>query len=118
MQFDYYQDLFAPFGHITTRKMFGVNGIYCDGLFFAIVADDELWLKVDDVSRSTFEEEAGAAQYMFEMKGKPTPIPYYRAPEDIFDDEESLRYWTQLALDAASRNRKPSRMKKQQRDPL
>jgi DNA transformation protein len=112
MQFEFYQDLFTPFGHITTRKMFGVDGIYCDGLFFAIVADDELWLKVDDVSLPTFEK-AGAEQYFFEMKGKPTPIPYYRAPEDIFDDEESLRFWTQHALDAAIRNRKPPRKKKQ-----
>lgn len=111
MQFDFYQDLFAPFGNITTRKMFGVDGIYCDGLFFAIVADDELWLKVDDVSRPAFET-VGAEQYMFEMKGKPTPIPYYRAPEGIFDDEDSLRFWTQHALDAALRNKKPPRKKK------
>ena len=111
MEFDFYQDLFAPFGTITTRKMFGVDGLYCDGLFFAIVADDELWLKVDDVSRAAFEE-AGASQYMFDMKGKPTAIPYYRAPEDIFDDEDSLHFWTQQALDAALRNRKPPRKKK------
>lgn len=91
--------------------MFGVDGIYCDGLFFAIVADDELWLKVDDVSRTTFEE-ASAEQYMFEMKGRPTPIPYYRAPADIFDDEDTLRYWTQLSLDAAIRNRRSPRKKK------
>ena len=111
MSFDFYQDLFASFGTITTRKMFGVDGFYCDGLFFAIVADDELWLKADDVSRAEFEE-AGAEQYMFEMKGKPTPIPYYRAPEDIFDDEDSLRMWTQRAIDAALRNRKPPKQKK------
>jgi len=91
--------------------MFGVDGLYCDGLFFAIVADDELWLKVDDVSRAEFEA-AGAEQYMFEMKGKPTPIPYYRAPEDIFDDEDSLRFWTQHAIDAALRNRKTPKKKK------
>ena len=89
------QDLFAPFGTITTRKMFGVDGLYCNGLFFAIVANDELWLKVDDVSRAEFER-AGAEQYMFEMKGKPTPIPYYRAPDAIFDSEESL-----CSMDAA-----------------
>ncbi|WP_299474977.1 TfoX/Sxy family protein [uncultured Roseibium sp.] len=112
MDFDFYQDLFAPFGEITTRKMFGVDGIYCDGLFFAIVADDELWLKVDSVTRAAFEA-AGAEQFIYQMKNKSTPIPYYRAPEDIFDDEESLRFWTQHALDAALRNRKPSKKKKQ-----
>ena len=110
MQIEYYQDLFADFGVISTRKMFGVDGLYCDGLFFAIVADDELWLKVDDASRDEFEA-AGAEQYMFVMKGKPSPIPYYRAPEDVFDDEASLEHWTKLALGAALRNRKPRKKK-------
>lgn len=111
MQSDFYEDLFAPFGDISMRKMFGVDGIYCDGLIFALIADDELWLKVDDVSRTAFEE-AGAERYMFEMKGKLSPTPYYRAPEEIFDDKGSLNYWTRLALDAALRNRKPPKKKK------
>lgn len=112
MQIEYYQDLFADFGVISTRKMFGVDGLYCDGLFFAIVADDELWLKVDNASRDEFEA-VGAEQYMFVMKGKPSPIPYYRAPEDVFDDEASLEHWTNLALGAALRNRKPRKKKAQ-----
>ncbi|MEM7441493.1 MAG: TfoX/Sxy family protein [Pseudomonadota bacterium] len=105
MQSDFYKDLFAPFGYITTRKMFGTDGFYCDGLFFAIVADGELWLKADDTTRATFEE-AGAEQYVYRMQKKPAPLPYYRAPEDIFDEDDSLRFWTQMALEAASRSRK------------
>ncbi|MEM9670065.1 MAG: TfoX/Sxy family protein [Pseudomonadota bacterium] len=110
MQIEFYQDLFASFGVISTRKMFGVDGLYCDDLFFAIVAGDELWLKVDDTTRTEFEQ-IGAEQYMFEMKGKPSPIPYYRAPEDIFDDDDKLQHWTKLALEAALRSKKPRKKK-------
>jgi len=80
------------------------------------VADDELWLKVDDTSRPEFEA-AGAEQYMFVIKGKPSPIPCYRAPADVFDDEASLKRWTKLALGAALRNRRP-RKKKSRRSSL
>lgn len=90
--------------------MFGAGGIYCDGLFFAVVADDELWLKVDNVTRAAFEE-AGAEQYVYQLQKKPVPLPYYRAPEDIFDDEDSLRFWTKRALEAALRGRKPPKKK-------
>lgn len=106
MQSDFYEDLFAPFGNITTRKMFGAGGIYCDGLFFAIVADDELWLKADAETLAAFKE-AGAEQYVYPLQKKPVPLPYYRAPDDIFDDEDSLHLWTRRALEAALRNRKP-----------
>lgn len=111
MQVDFYKELFAPFGDIKTRKMFGVVGIYCDGLFFAIIAGGELWLKVDDETRAAFEA-VGAERFTFEMKKKSAPTPYYRAPDDVFDDEDSLRHWTGLAFAAALRNKKPTRKKK------
>lgn len=105
MQSDFYKDLFETFGSIKTRKMFGTLGIYCDGLFFAIIADNELWLKADDFTLATFEE-VGAEQYVYTLQKKPVVLPFYKAPEEIFDDEDSLRLWTQRALEAALRNRK------------
>ncbi|TDF37513.1 TfoX family protein [Alteromonadaceae bacterium M269] len=114
MQNEFYQDLFASFGDIKMRKMFGVAGIYCDGLFFAIIADNELWLKVDTETRAAFEA-IGAEQFIFEMKKKSSSTPYYKAPEDIFDDEDNLHYWTQLALGAALRNKTSPKSKKRAR---
>lgn len=35
----------AGAGTITSRKMFGEYGLYCDGKFFAVVCDDQLFLK-------------------------------------------------------------------------
>ena len=52
---DHIKDLLSPFGEITIRKMFGGAGVYCDGAIFAITGDDDLWLKVDDVTRAEFE---------------------------------------------------------------
>ena len=99
----YVKDVFAPFGEIHVRKMFGGAGVYCDGRFFAIIGDDDLWLKVDDLNRDAFRS-AGARALTFEMKdGETAQMSYYSAPEEMFDDDDALREWVQLALDAADR---------------
>jgi len=108
---DHLKDLFSAFGEISIRKMFGGAGIYCDGKIFAIADDDDVWLKVDDVSRAAFED-VGLKPFEFDMKGKKGTMSYYRPPDDIFDDEDALRRWTSLALEAAARNKTPVKKKK------
>lgn len=104
---DYLKDLFSPFGVITIRKMFGGAGIYCDGAIFAITGDEGVWFKVDDINRTEFEA-AGLTPFTVEFNnGKTGQMSYYVAPEEIFDDADSLHYWTALALGAASRAKKP-----------
>lgn len=107
---EFIKDLFSPFGEIAIRKMFGGAGVYCDGAFFAIIGDDDLWLKVDDASRAEFEA-AGLAPFEVEMNGKVGTMSYYNAPEEIFDDNDALRHWAGLALAAAARNKKPAKKK-------
>lgn len=107
---EYVSDLFSPFGEITIRKMFGGAGVYCNGAIFAILDDDSIWFKVDDVTRETFEAE-GLAPFEIEMNGKAGTMSYYNAPDEIFDDADALRHWTELALGAAARNKKPKKKK-------
>ncbi len=108
---DYIKDLFAPFGDITIRKMFGGAGVYCDGAIFAITGDEGLWLKVDDVTRAEFEA-AGLGPFTFEFEnGKSGSMSYYNAPEDIYDDNDELTRWAELALGAARRAKKPAKKK-------
>jgi DNA transformation protein len=97
------KELFRPFGDIRVKKMFGGAGVYCDDLFFAIMDDGAVYFKVDGETRKEFEGR-GLSQFTFEMKdGASASMSYYTAPEEIFDDEDQLRHWTTLALDAARR---------------
>lgn len=107
---EYAKDLFSPFGEISVRKMFGGAGIYCDGAIFAISADDDIWFKVDDVTRAEFEA-AGLHPFEVEMNGKTGTMSYYNAPEEIYDDNDALRHWTSLALAASARAKKPVKKK-------
>ena len=38
-------------GEITTRKMFGDYGIYCDGKIFGLICDDRFYLKPTEAVR-------------------------------------------------------------------
>ena len=51
---EFINDLFAPFGPVTVRRMFGGAGIYREGLMFALVFDGAIFLKVDDASKGSF----------------------------------------------------------------
>ncbi|HNR76454.1 MAG TPA: TfoX/Sxy family protein [Parvularculaceae bacterium] len=112
---DHAKELFAPFGDIRVKKMFGGAGVYCDDLFFAIMDGEAIYLKVDDETRAAFEAQ-GLEPFVFEMKdGSSGVMNYYNAPEDIYDDEDELKRWTTLALDAAARaakfKKKPAKKK-------
>lgn len=112
---EFVKEVFAPFGSISVRKMFGGAGVYCDELFFAIIADDAVYLKVDDETRGEFEAR-GLEPFTYEMKdGGGIVMSYYNAPEELFDEEDELKRWTGLALGAAYRaaklRKKPKKKK-------
>jgi DNA transformation protein len=111
---EHLEDLLRPLGAIRLRRMFGGYGIYADELFFAVVLDDQLYFKVDAVSRPEFEA-ADLEEWIYRKDGKPVHMNYFRPPEDVYEDEDSLRRWGRLALDAALRARKPARTAKRKK---
>lgn len=88
---------------ITTRSMFGGVGIYSDAVFFAIMDDDQLFFKTDDINRARYEE-AGMPQ--FQPMGPDKPMQYHQVPPDLIEDADSLRPWVDEALDAARRKKR------------
>lgn len=111
---EHLRDLLQPLGQVRLRRMFGGHGIYADGLFFAVIVDQQLYFKVDAVSRPLFEA-AGLEEWIYGKDGKPVHMNYFRPPEDIFDDEEALLLWGRRALDAALRARSKAAVKKPRR---
>jgi DNA transformation protein len=101
-------DLLSPWGGVTARKMFGGYGIYRQGTMFALIADDELYFKVDARNRPTFEA-AGMRPFTYEGKSKPIAMSYWRAPPDALDESSTLIELARGALDAALRSRQNKR---------
>lgn len=103
-------DLMAPLGTISARAMFGGHGLYCNGLFIAIVVVDKLYFKADAQSQPRFES-AGLNRFQYAARGKTVQLMYYEAPVEVYDDSRAMSEWGQLALAAAVRARQPARKK-------
>jgi len=95
-------EVFHDFGLITSRKMFGGYGIYHDGVMFALVADDTLYLKADVTTKDYFIDKQ-LIPFEYDKGGKKIKMSYYLAPEEIYDDPDEASYWANLAYEAALR---------------
>jgi DNA transformation protein len=104
-------EVFVEFGQIEAKRMFGGYGIYRDGLMFALVADDELYLKADANSAHSFIE-LGLPQFEYEKNGKKMKMSYYSAPDGIFDDPALAKEWADRAYGAALRTKAPKKKSK------
>jgi DNA transformation protein and related proteins len=99
------QEMLEDWAPVSARRMFGGHGLYHEGLMFAIVMDQRLYLKADDVNRPEFEA-LGLAPFTYAMKGKDVALSYWAAPDAIFDDPQEAVLWAHSAWDAALRGHK------------
>jgi len=93
---------------VTSRRMFGGIGLYAGGLFFAVIDDDVLYLKVDDEIRGDFDA-IGARP--FQPMADKASMNYAELPADRLEDMDELRRWVEMSLAAAARakQKKPKR---------
>jgi DNA transformation protein len=90
-------------GRVTARAMFGGVGLYHEGVFFGLMADDTLYLKVDDLTRGDYER---AGMRPFRPYGEDGPaMNYCELPAEILEDRGELRIWVERAVEAARRKR-------------
>jgi DNA transformation protein len=99
---DYACELLASVGPVSKRAMFGGYGLYADGMMFALIAFERLYLKVDVHSKPQFLA-SGCAPFVYDGKGKPVTMSYYEPPADVIESPELMRLWARLAFDAALR---------------
>jgi DNA transformation protein len=99
---DYVLDQLRNVAPVTAKAMFGGVGIYSRGTFFALIAQDVLYFKVDATTRKTYEDRGSRAFNPF-GKGK---MNYYELPEDILEDADELREWMRAALAVAKKKEK------------
>ena len=89
---------------VTARAMFGAVGIYSGGLFFALIDDDIVYLKVDDTNRADFE---AAGMGPFRPFGDDSQVmQYYELPAELLEEPDRLRPWMHKALEVARRKRR------------
>ena len=60
---DYVAEQLREAGTIRSRKMFGEYGLYCDGVFFAVICDDQVFVKVTPAGEAAFPNLPKAPPY-------------------------------------------------------
>ncbi|GLK72869.1 TfoX/Sxy family protein [Ancylobacter dichloromethanicus] len=81
-------DIFAAFGPLRCRRLFGGLGLYADGVMFGLFIDGRIFLKTDADFASDLAA-AGAEPFVYERKdGRRITIAYWSLPEPALDDTE------------------------------
>ncbi len=95
------QDLMQGIRGVTSRAMFGGWALYRDGVTFGIIADDQLFFKVDEKNRAEYEKR-GSGPFVYESRGKQVTMrSYWELPVDIMEDREELERWVEASCRAA-----------------
>jgi len=84
---------------IRGKSMFGGLGIYSGELFFALIAGETLYLKVDDKNRPRFET-LGSKEFK-PFPDKPMRMSYYDVPLEVLETVTRLRPLVESAIQAA-----------------
>lgn len=94
---DFIKDQLASFAPVTIRNMFGGAGVYADGVMFALLADEVLYLKVDAESARAFEAE-GMGPFTYAPPGKkPIAMSYWEVPPRLLEEPDELATWAREA---------------------
>ena len=98
---EYVVDLFAAFGPVTVKRMFGGAGIYYKDRMFGLIGGDRIYLKANDETRPAFEAE-GSKPFTFQMKGGEFVMTgYFELPSRLLDDPDDLAKWARSAYEVA-----------------
>jgi DNA transformation protein and related proteins len=98
---DFVLDQLSALGDVRSRPMFGGVGLYLDEYFFGLLADDTLFLKVDDGNRPEFVK-AGSRPFK-PYAHRPATMQYYDVPLRVLEDADVLIEWAKGAVAAARR---------------
>lgn len=115
------KDLLADVEGIFSRAMFGGYGLYKDGIIFGIIADDELYLKVDKSNKDRFES-FGSHPFEYDgKKHKKIAMSYWVVPEEVLENRSLVE---ELVFQSAEINavkkygpkkKKPAKSRKKRR---
>ena len=97
-------------GPVTARPMFGGVGFYAEGLFFALIAEDRLYFKVDDTTRPDFVR---LGREPFRPFGEELAMGYYEVPADVLEDAAQLETWMRKAINVAAKAKRGRNRKSQ-----
>lgn len=99
------RELFTGIGQVQVKRMFGGAGVYADGLMFALIADETIYLKADHALKAALGDE-GCGPFIWTPQkgpraGEQVDLGYWRLPDAALDDPDLAAEWGRKALAVA-----------------
>ncbi len=94
--FQFVLDQLSGWGNVQTKRMFGGAALYQGGLAFGMIANDTVFLKVDDKTKDKYIQQGSTPLKPF--KNNATVLSFYNVPLDIFEDADEFVKWAKESL--------------------
>ena len=91
--------------NIRAKRMFGGYGIYQNSIIFAIIAENELYFKVDE-SNIDLYKDLNSEPFTFLARGKTISMSYWKVPDEILEDRALLAKYVKLSVLVSAKNKK------------
>jgi DNA transformation protein len=96
---EYVLDLLTVIEPVQAKRMFGGAGLYHQGLFFGLIADDVLYFKVGDSNKADYEAAGSGPFRPFGTYA----MSYYEVPADVLEDPDELAVWALKAIEVVGK---------------
>ena len=103
----YVLEQLAGLAGLSTRRMFGGVGLYCEELFFGLIDNDTLYLRVNDDNRADYTAR-GMSPFRPYADRPELSMSYYEAPADVLEDAAQLVSWARRSVAVAMAAGKPA----------
>jgi DNA transformation protein len=81
---------------VSSKRMFGGVGLYSLDTFFAVLDNDTVFFKVDDVTVARYRRRKMPP--FQPMKDRPPMTGYYQVPVAVLEDPDALSDWAAEAI--------------------
>lgn len=96
----YVLDQLSALGSVSSRRMFGGTGLYREEFFFGLIADDVLYLRVNDCNRADYIKR-GMAPFRPYADRPHLSMSYFEVPADVLENATGLVSWAQRSVAVA-----------------
>lgn len=100
----YVLDQLSGWGKVHVNRMFGGAALYQEDLAFAMIANDIVYLKVDDTNKEKYIA-AGSTQ-LKPFKNNATVLSFYNIPADVLENADEFVEWAKESLDIQKKRSK------------
>jgi DNA transformation protein len=88
---------------VKTKRMFGGHGFYHAGKMFGLEADGKIYFKVNEETRSDYENTESEPFKYSSKDRKAVTLSYWLVPEEVLEDREKAVAWAKKAIGVAEK---------------